>query len=838
MRPEEMVGQTLGHYRILRPLGQGGTAIVFLAQDIHLQRDVAIKVFQPGENDTQDFLRRFAREARVLAQLDHPNILPVYEYGEEGTLAFLVMPHMAGGSLRDWLRGRGAIPAPETVRLLSQMLSALQYAHERNLIHRDIKPGNMLFKADGTLMLSDFGLVKVLAGEGGTASLFNDAASITTHELTGTPDYMAPEQIQGRVVPASDIYAIGVVLYEMLTGSHLFESENYIGVLVKHMYEQPRPLRDINPQVSPALEAVVMQALYKEPTRRYQHPADMQQALLQALRENTAPTINRNPESTTILPSVPPTSFPSMPVLERNHANLQPPPVHLHTPQSMPVTPSSSTQSDAHPATHVSPLMNMRPASSPYAPPIVYTPLTPSVTKKRSGSSRSLVSALVLIILVLIVSLGGVLYTQRHILFPIAPTATLHPDKPTAGITPVNKGSTPSAIGNTQPVPPTLTDCPIAGQARAAITAPLMLGTHPNVVYIVNEGTSANPTFGTIKRREADPTITKGVEISKMANTSIAEAQVSKDGQWVLFVANTNGQSELRMVRVDGQGLQTLYCAPANATISSSQWSFDQRTIVFNAGPSVGLPTMYLLDVTTGNVQAELVPQSTLAYVPRTWLDNTHIYLTSFVPNSDAGVRDLYILDISKGPNQHDGNLQKIVPGLQPCGSFDSSYDSRQLLVSTCQLAPPAGGGLSMPAGPTTITSEAVTGGPAQSITKLNHAVTMLRAVTPTTLLLLVENGSGDTSQNGLWEMNTDGTGLLLLSRDKQNAQLLCQFSQYAWSNVSRDGTLYALQEVIPNTDVNKTTYNMYYGSMSGGAPYEFASIVGTQLQLAGWTSL
>ena len=838
MRPEEMVGQTLDHYRILRPLGQGGTAIVFLAQDIHLQRDVAIKVFQPGENDTQDFLHRFAREARVLAQLDHPNILPVYEYGEEGTLAFLVMPHMAGGSLRDWLRGRGAVSAPETIRLLSQILSALQYAHERNLIHRDIKPGNMLFKADGTLMLSDFGLVKVLAGEGGTASLLNDSASITAQELTGTPDYMAPEQIQGKVVPASDIYAIGVVLYEMLTGSHLFDAENYIGVLVKHMYEQPRPLRDVNPQISPALEAVVMQALYKEPARRYQHPAAMQQALLQALRENATPPPNKNPESTTIMPSVPPPSFSSMPVLERNRVNPQPPPVHLHPPQAMPVTPSSSTQSDAHPATHMSPPMNMLPAPSPYMPPVAYTPQTPSATKKRTHSNRPLVSALMLIILVLLVSLGGVLYTQRHILFPVVPTVTPHPNRPTAGITPVNKGSTPSAIGNTQAVPPTLTDCPVAGQARAAITAPLMLGTHPNVVYIVNEGTSAHPTFGTIKRREADPTITNGVEISKMANTAIGEAQVSKDGQWVLFVANTNGQSELRLVRVDGQGLQTLYCAPANQTIRSSQWSFDQRTIVFNAGSSVSMPTMYLLDVTTGNVQAELVPQSTQAYAPRTWLDNTHIYLTSFVPNSDAGVQDLYILDISKGPNQHDGNLQKIVPGLQPCGSFDSSYDSRQLLISSCQLAPPTGGGLSMPAGPTTITSEAVTGGPAQSITKLNHAVTMLRAVTPTTLLLLVENGSGDTSQNGLWEINTDGTGLMQLTSDKQNAQSLCQFSQYAWSNVSRDETLYALQEIILDTVTNKTTYNMYYGSMSGGTPYKFANIVGSQLLLAGWTSL
>jgi eukaryotic-like serine/threonine-protein kinase len=838
MRPEEMVGQTLGHYRILRPLGQGGTAIVFLAQDIHLQRDVAIKVFQPREDDTQDFLRRFAREARVLAQLDHPNILPVYEYGEEDTLAFLVMPHMAGGSLRDWLRRRDAVPAPETIQLLSQMLSALQYAHERNLIHRDIKPGNMLFKADGTLMLSDFGLVKVLAGEGGATSLLNDSASITAQELTGTPDYMAPEQIQGKVVPASDIYAIGVVLYEMLTGSHLFAADNYIGVLVKHMYEQPRPVRDINPQISPELESVVMRALYKEPARRYQHPAEMRQALLQALREDATSVTNRNTEPTTIIPSVSPTSFPSMPVIESHHANKQPPPMHLHTPQPRPVTPSSSIQSDAHPATRVSPPMNMIPGPTSYVASPAYTPQTPLVPVQRPRPNRALVSALVLIILVLIASLGGVLYTQRHITPPVVATVTPHSGTPATGITPVDKGSTAQVTGNTQSVPPTQTDCPPSGQARAAIIAPLVLGTHPNVVYIVNEGTPANPTYGTIKRREADPTITTGVEISKMAHTSIGEAQVSNDGQWVLFVANTNGQSELRMVRVDGQGLQTLYCAPANETISSSQWSFDQRTVVFNAGSGVGTSTMYLLDVTTGNVQAELIPQSTLAYTPRTWLDNTHIYLTSFTPNPNGGVQNLYILDTNKGPNQHDGDLQKIVPGLQPCGSFDSSYDSQQLLISACQLAPLAGNGMSVPGGPTTITSEAAIGGPTQPIQTLDHAVTMLRAVTPTILLLLVENGGGDTSQNGLWEMNTDGTGLLRLTSDKQNAQSLCQFSQYAWSNVSRDESMYALQEVVPNANASKATYTMYYGSMSGGSPYEFANIVGTQLLLAGWTSL
>jgi eukaryotic-like serine/threonine-protein kinase len=837
MRPEEMVGQTLGHYRILRPLGQGGTAIVFLAQDIHLQRNVAIKVFSPREDDTQDFLRRFAREARVLAQLDHPNILPVYEYGEEGTLAFLVMPHMAGGSLRDWLRNRGAVSPTETVQLLSQMLSALQYAHERNLIHRDIKPGNMLFKADGTLMLSDFGLVKVLAGEDGNASLLNDFASITAQELTGTPDYMAPEQIQGKVVPASDIYAIGVVLYEMLSGSHLFEADNYIGVLVKHIYEQPRPLREINPHISPELESVVMRALHKDPARRYQHPADLRQALLQALREGTTSITDRSTEPTAIIPPAPSASLPSLPGIENVHTYKQPFPMYLNTPQSTPITSSSATQSDTHPATRISPPGSAVPGPTSYPSPPVHVPQSPVPIAQRSRSNRPLVVALILIILVLAVSLSGVLYAQSHTRF-LQATATSRSNRPTTGITPVNKANTAPVAGNTQPVPPTQTDCPPSGTARAAITAPLVLGTHPNVVYIVNEGTPDNPTYGTIKRHEANFQTIAGVEIKKMAQTYISEAQVSQDGQWVLFVANTNGQSELRMVRVDGQGLQTLYCAPTNETISHSQWSFDQRAIVFNAGPSAGTPTTYLLDVTTGNVQAELIPQSTLAYAPRTWLDNGHIYMTSFIPNSDVGAQGLYVLSIENGANQHDKDLQKIVPGPQPCGSFDSSYDSTQLLISACQLASPTQGGMEAPTGPTTITSEPALGGMSHNITTLPNAVTMLRAVTPTTLLLLVENSSGDTSQNGLWEMNTDGTGLTHLTTDKNGDQSLCPFSQYAWSNVSRDGSMYALQEMIPNANSSKDTYNMYYGLMSGGAPFPFAGITGTQLLLAGWTSL
>ncbi len=285
MRPEEMVGQILGRYRIVRPIGYGGMATVFLAQDMQLRREVAIKVFSPRPGESADFLRRFAREAQVLAQLDHPNILPIYDYGEQGSIAYLVMPYIAGGSLKDLLRARRAFLPAEALRLIAQVLNALQYAHERGLIHRDIKPGNMLLKADGTLLLSDFGLVKVSSVDGSSMI----AATQTGQMIAGTPEYMAPEQAFGQALPASDIYSVGVVLYEMLTGTRPFTADTALGIAMKHAYEQPPSLRQFNPQISPQLDTAVLQALVKDPTQRFQRPAAFLQALIQATTSEGLP---------------------------------------------------------------------------------------------------------------------------------------------------------------------------------------------------------------------------------------------------------------------------------------------------------------------------------------------------------------------------------------------------------------------------------------------------------------------------------------------------------------------------------------------------------------------
>src|SRR6266566_333681 len=313
MRPEDMVGTILGHYRIVKQVGYGGMSTVFMAEDIHLGRDVAVKVFWPRPGETKDFLRRFSREARVLAQLDHPNILPVYDYGEQDGQAYLVMPYMSGGSLKDMLKVRHVLPPTEAIHLTTETLNALQYAHERGLIHRDIKPGNMLFKSDGKLMLCDFGLVKVISPERENKSPF-ETASETGPAITGTPEYMPPEQIHGQPSPASDIYAVGVVLYEMLTGVRPFTANSVMSVLMKQISEQPRPLRQINPGISPQLESAVLRALDKDPSRRYQRPIDFLQALRRAeMPGGTVGSVTAMPTTPTDWSSSPAKEMPGSP---------------------------------------------------------------------------------------------------------------------------------------------------------------------------------------------------------------------------------------------------------------------------------------------------------------------------------------------------------------------------------------------------------------------------------------------------------------------------------------------------------------------------------------------
>lgn len=291
----------LGAYQLVRRLGEGGMAQVYLARDVRLGRDVAVKVLDRRLADRSGFRERFLREARVAAALDHPNIVPLYDFGEENGVLFLVMPYVSGGSLQDQLN-RAPLPMSEVVAYGSQLTDALAYAHKRHLVHRDVKPANILIHSDGRLMLSDFGLAKILD------SGMQPAVS-RNHPDAGTPEYMAPEQIEGRTEARSDLYGLGVVLYLLMTGRLPFNGSSSNAVMEAHLYRLPESPRRLNPDVTPALEMVVMQALAKRPEDRFTTSSEMGAALMTALvAGESSPLTFENPISPLPYASLPPIS--------------------------------------------------------------------------------------------------------------------------------------------------------------------------------------------------------------------------------------------------------------------------------------------------------------------------------------------------------------------------------------------------------------------------------------------------------------------------------------------------------------------------------------------------
>ncbi|MBN1284796.1 MAG: protein kinase [Anaerolineae bacterium] len=272
---DESTLQKLGPYKIIELLGRGGMSVVYRAYQPSMKREVAVKVLKTNLADEPDFMERFNREVEVISRLEHPHILPVIDYGESDNNVYLVMRLVRGGSLADRLK-QGYLPPEEANRILYQVASALDYAHRQRVIHRDLKPANILLDQDSNIYLTDFGIAKILDA---------DAGLTVTGQVMGTPAYISPEQGMGLQIDGrADVYALGLVLYEMLTGRGPFTSDRATALLLKHVYEPPPPPSVINPLLLKSFDEVVLKALTKEPDERYQTAPELAKAFERALR--------------------------------------------------------------------------------------------------------------------------------------------------------------------------------------------------------------------------------------------------------------------------------------------------------------------------------------------------------------------------------------------------------------------------------------------------------------------------------------------------------------------------------------------------------------------------
>ena len=319
---ESMLGQTLGQYQLVEQIGKGGMATVYKAYQPSLSRYVAIKVLPAYYAHEPGFAERFTREAKAIAQLDHPHILPVYDFGKQGDISYIVMKYVPAGTLHDKL-GVAMSPA-QAADTIEQIAGALDHAHEKGILHRDIKPSNILLDERGWIYLSDFGLAKMVEG---SVQLTGSGVGV------GTPSYMSPEQGQGLPVDArTDVYALGVILFEMLTGHVPYEAETPMAVVIKHITD-PIPLpRQMNPNIPASVEQVLLKAMAKDRDHRFASAGEMAATLRQAVQTldpgiATMP-IPSAPEPVFAPPPRPAYASPPPPARPQMQAPTTPPPVY------------------------------------------------------------------------------------------------------------------------------------------------------------------------------------------------------------------------------------------------------------------------------------------------------------------------------------------------------------------------------------------------------------------------------------------------------------------------------------------------------------------------------
>jgi len=424
---QDLSGTTLGPYELRGILGKGGMATVYRAYQPGMEREVAIKVMSPDLAEQPEFIARFEREARIIAQLQHPHILPVYDFGRSGSYIYLVTRLIERGTLGNELRGK-PLPPARVVKITRQIADALDYAHRRGIVHRDLKPTNVLLGDDDHVFLTDFGIAKLIAG--------STVSGLTApNAVMGTPTYMAPEQWRSEPVDArTDVYALGVMVYQMLLGQVPFSAETPHGLMYLHLDKEPPPARQINPALPPAIEPVLRRALAKQRAARYASAGEFARDLDRALgfpERLPEQTLLEGADDLTLgaedwLADAPPAEPPAAELTSRPARSPFPPPPS----PTLPVNPS--TPYPMVPVRAATPELLPRPSTpivTGYAPP--YRPPAPDYAPPASAGRILLIGAIlvgvlivvagVVVISALLLNVGGADSAPRPVVTITAP---------------------------------------------------------------------------------------------------------------------------------------------------------------------------------------------------------------------------------------------------------------------------------------------------------------------------------------------------------------------------------------------------------------------------------
>src|SRR3954463_12081217 len=296
-------------YELGETLGYGGMSEVHRGRDVRLGRAVAVKVLRADLARDPQFQERFRREAQNAAALNHPAIVAVYDTGEtrteHGPLPYIVMEYVDGRTLRDIVKTEGPLPGQRAMEIMADVCAALDFSHRHGIVHRDVKPANVMITRNGAVKVMDFGIAR--------ATTDGQAAVTQTAAVIGTAQYLSPEQARGEAVDArSDVYAAGCVLFELLTGEPPFTGDSPVAVAYQHVREDPKPPSDVNPQIPPALDAVILKALSKNPANRYQSAAELRADLVRVRNGQSpmAPAVMSEDERTAMLAASPPPGAP------------------------------------------------------------------------------------------------------------------------------------------------------------------------------------------------------------------------------------------------------------------------------------------------------------------------------------------------------------------------------------------------------------------------------------------------------------------------------------------------------------------------------------------------